>query len=624
MLSRTFWGKNMAVQKHQRRSRKKRRNYFFKKGNAEWQKRSCPGDNPHSEVPGIVRPSLSVFEGISFNSGEDNSRAPMLLRPRKAEKKSEDFNKGIGENVIIRMEKMNELMQIFLDKHDFIKCSKPESKIKTTKRLGLGVVASIECKNCRFKTKEFKLYEEGPNGKCKLNTATALPMLKTKMGPADVRFFLGALNIKPPSTTLLYKILNHAADIATTLNQESMDENQNYVARVQDMKGQGNLVDLEVDTSYNNRIQSGYEAGTMSITPAVECSTGRKLVMALNICNKLSKASLDSPSSSQSYPKDKSIVSSEAFSTVKNIESIHGKNVLTVRSVTSDQSAQIEKAIRDVSVAVSRPIQHYYCFVHRLRTLQKRLISLNLKSFLTGYDSKSFTKQVARAIRSRIYFEIVRLNKTVVNRTSFSTKVKLAVNNVVPCLTGDHTQCSRASVFCRKSVVRRVIKDLPHQEYLVLTPNDQEKLTVEIKKFFDEANTAKIQMLKNTNKAESIHHRCFTVAPKNTSWVRNFAGLCHSAVHCDTHNRGTSTSLLASRLGLSFGRTDPFTKFMSSVDRVCSYDKERQKKYQYKKQRYLCRLRKCNRKLFENSLYTNGQCTTSTQIEHSYAISTCT
>ena len=612
----------MAVQKHQKRGRKKK-NYFLKKGNTQWQRRSCPcpGENPNAEVPGIVRPSLSVFDGICFNPGEDNSRAPMILRPKKTEKESEDYSEGTNENVIIRMDKMNKLIQLFLENHDFIKCSEPESKIKTTKRIGLGVEALMECKKCMFTTEKCKLYEEGPKRKCMLNTATALPMLKTKMGPADVRFLLAALNIKPPSATLLHNILNNAANVATDLNRESMDENQNYVARVQDLKGQGNLVDLEVDTSYNNRMQSGYEAGTMSITPAVECSTGRKLVMALNVCNKLSKASLNSPSSSQSYPKDKSIVSSEAFSTVKNIESIHGNNVLTVRSVTSDQSAQIEKAVRDVSHAISHPIQHYFCFVHRLRTLQKRLISLNLKSFVTGYDSKSFTKQVARAIRSRIYFEIVRLNKTVVNRTSFSSKVKSAVNNVVPCLTGDHTQCSSVSVFCRKSTVSRVLKDLPHQEYLVLTPNDEEKLTVEIRKFFDEANTAKIKMLKNTNKAESVHHRCFTVAPKNTSWVRNFEGLCHSAVHCDTHNRGTSTSLLASRLGLSFGRKDPFSKFMSSVDSTNFYDKERQKSYQYKKQRYLCRLRKCNRKLFQNSLYTNGQCTTSTQIEHNYAIS---
>ena len=37
---------------------------------------------------------------------------------------------------------------------------------------------------------------------------------------------------------------------------------------------------IESDTSYNNRLQAGFEASTMSITPAVEYSTDKKLVLA--------------------------------------------------------------------------------------------------------------------------------------------------------------------------------------------------------------------------------------------------------------------------------------------------------------------------------------------------------
>ena len=121
-----------------------------------------------------------------------------------------------------------------------------------------------------------------------------------------------------------------------------------------------------MDTSDNNRPQNGFEAGTISITPVAECSTSKKLVIGLNICNKLcTKRSCDHTSCDKSYPTDKSMSSSEAFSVAKNLKTIQDNKILTVRSVTTDQSCQVQKVIADTS----REISHYHCFVHRLRNL---------------------------------------------------------------------------------------------------------------------------------------------------------------------------------------------------------------------------------------------------------------
>lgn len=92
-----------------------------------------------------------------------------------------------------------------------------------------------------------------------------------------------------------------------------------------------------MDTSYNNRIQSGMEAGTMSITPVAECCTSRKLVVALNICNKTCtrRGKCDHQGCSKNYATDKSIASSEGYSAKVNLNSYQNENILSIRSVTN-------------------------------------------------------------------------------------------------------------------------------------------------------------------------------------------------------------------------------------------------------------------------------------------------
>jgi hypothetical protein len=56
---------------------------------------------------------------------------------------------------------------------------------------------------------------------------------------------------------------------------------------VNQLLGRGDEVDVERDTSYNNRLQAGFEAATQSFCPVVENNTSRKLVLALQTANKL-------------------------------------------------------------------------------------------------------------------------------------------------------------------------------------------------------------------------------------------------------------------------------------------------------------------------------------------------
>ena len=197
-------------------------------------------------------------------------------------------------------------------------------KLEISKRSNLGACASSRCIQCGYVTDMLSLYDQGQSKNCLMNSALALPMLKTKMGPTDIQFFLACLNVKPPSLETLNKVLSKATKIAKEENERSMIEKQKYVNKVQELKGQGNEVYLQMDKSYNNRMQSGMEAGTMSVTPVAECCTSRKLVLALNVCNKACtrRGECDHQDCTKNYATDKSTASSEAFSAKINMKSI--------------------------------------------------------------------------------------------------------------------------------------------------------------------------------------------------------------------------------------------------------------------------------------------------------------
>lgn len=98
---------------------------------------------------------------------------------------------------------------------------------------------------------------------------------------------MSCLNINPPDSRGLQRKLNQMCDRVEAINEASMVENQQYVRRVNTLRGEGDAVDLETDTSYNNRPQAGFEAATQSFSPMVESSTPRKLVVSLQTANKL-------------------------------------------------------------------------------------------------------------------------------------------------------------------------------------------------------------------------------------------------------------------------------------------------------------------------------------------------
>ena len=71
--------------------------------------------------------------------------------------------------------------------------------------------------------------------------------------------------------------VNKLADHDIKLNEQSMSQNQEYIRTIKRMAGDEPHVNVEIDTSYNNRPQAGFEAGTQSFCPVISQDKRKKL-----------------------------------------------------------------------------------------------------------------------------------------------------------------------------------------------------------------------------------------------------------------------------------------------------------------------------------------------------------
>lgn len=235
-----------------------------------------------------LRPSYEEYWDAVHMSADDDSLRPTKLRPAKsANLRLEEDIISCEENIIVNIQSLGSLLQNSSDHH----CENPAMNFYITKRQGLCITGRAECSYCHFKSTEVKLHttfkkKRGPETGT-LNDGLALALTKSKMGVADARLMMSCLNINPPDSRGLQRKLNQMCDRVEAINEASMVENQQYVRRVNTLRGEGDAVDLETDTSYNNRPQAGFEAATQSFSPMVESSTPRKLVVSLQTANKL-------------------------------------------------------------------------------------------------------------------------------------------------------------------------------------------------------------------------------------------------------------------------------------------------------------------------------------------------
>jgi GTP cyclohydrolase FolE2 len=71
------------------------------------------------------------------------------------------------------------------------------------------------------------------------------------------------------------------------VNKQRMIDNQTYVKHILQLAGKEILVDVEMDSSYNNKPQPGCEAATQTCCPLVEQCTTKKLTINIGYASEM-------------------------------------------------------------------------------------------------------------------------------------------------------------------------------------------------------------------------------------------------------------------------------------------------------------------------------------------------
>ena len=550
---------------------------------------------------------------------------PYKLRPTSEREKRQDGENHTkkDENIIVNVSK---LLPLLTDIHRS-SCKVPKLSMTIEKRLGLCVFVKLRCAVCKYESPVMPLSETvkeenrpGPPSGV-LNSQAILPVMKSKMGVDDLRYVFTCLNIEPPSRSILQKKLNTFSDRMVELGEEQLEENRQFVEEVTRVATGQPFADVSFDVAYSGRPLSGGETAKQSFGGLFEHTTSQKLPLAIAIANKHCRLKNcthkdDQPRCRRTYPADKTIASSERTLLHRVLRKVRP---LPVRSITTDASTQEAKAIRDFYAHEPEKPAHNKCFIHKGRTFEKHVKRLNLKSIPKGNNKTTYKNKLASAIRQRIEAELQNLAKT---RQEFDrTKGVSAINNVVPCFAGDHTDCRVLSTVCKAHHETYTPSHLPHGRDLELKQWDLRTIQDCIERHFNAQALESIPKLFNTNSCESMHSTIFAYAPKTTRYTRNFGGLAHSAVHSRTLGTGKATVKIAARVGVDIEKNAVMQKRLDKIDANRRYHAERKATPQYKLRRYNLRRRQANRQEFAaGSLYSADSAASTSAQDHSYGL----
>lgn len=552
--------------------------YRFKKQNVPWNLGRDTRESRENAIPStytrVPAEDLPVSRTFDFETCHK-------LRPAARQEEKE-----FSENIIASVKSLNMLVTMV---HQHAKmCTKfggnntPKCVIKDSK--GLLVYLSINCKFCQLPsipmTGELK-GEFGPTAS-HLNKQLTLACFKTKAGIEDIRFVLASLDVTPPCASTLYRKCNLTGETVINVNKMAMVENQRLCRKDALEHGKRPEVDVQTDTAFNNRLQGGYEAGTQAFSGVIDYRTG--LVLASDVENKLCrKVDCTHESCKRTLDPTSTISSSERRQFERNLEKIEKEGLVTVSSVTTDASSQLEKVIGEINSAKNASgkatTKHYQCLIHRMRCFYKALKPIKLKS-LRGKGPKG---QFFGTLRRRIYWEVKRGGE---KRTSIE-KIYRACANSIRCMMGVHTKCRKLSKVCRGNL-KHPPRCLPGGRYVTLSDQEALAILAVINNYFSPKCLERLDGRRNTNRCENVHSMIFNYAPKGTTYSRNFGAITHSAIHTKTFGPGRSTMMLAKSMQLlDKDVATPFSTLLKKRDKKANYDARRQQGYKYKTRRYV-------------------------------------
>ena len=131
----------------------------------------------------------------------------------------------------------------------------------------------------------------------------------------------------------------------------------------------------------------------------------------------------------------------------ENFDNINKRGLLKIKSVTTDARAQIHSLCK-YSHETNCDLAHFTCFVHKLWNVQKHIRYTRLTSKLPCFDKEIYSLRLSTAVQGRERSELVNIKRYFKSTRLFVSHSQLAIRNIFPCFSGNHSNCGKYPVVC--------------------------------------------------------------------------------------------------------------------------------------------------------------------------------
>ena len=153
--------------------------------------------------------------------------------------------------------------------HTQLECANLFFEIASESKWGLGWIWTFGCKNCKFKSKPYKLFHEIPSaGKgrrtAEINYGVQTGLYQSPIGNDQARLILTCSGIPPPARSAMYKSCNKVGQKIVDIAEEDMNQRVDQLKNRNKMLGlpESHPINIQMDATYQSRgITSRHKMG---------------------------------------------------------------------------------------------------------------------------------------------------------------------------------------------------------------------------------------------------------------------------------------------------------------------------------------------------------------------------
>lgn len=369
--------------------------------------------------------------------------------------------------------------------------------------------------------------------------------------------------------------------------------------------------------------------GTQAYAPLIENITHKKLPIAFSVASKhcsqaiaLKKKGIvvECPhhdgSCTATWPENAPMSSVESHLASGNAAFL--KHV-KIDKLCTDNDSKIINGTRQVFPEAEK----MDCTVHVSRG-QRRLIyrcpfsEAFYKSYRVGSKS-NVNRIVVNAVAKRCTAELQKARAAVKVDADLLKAINYSKENIVKCLSGNHTKCRHTSFVCKgtRMTTKCILETLPEQRWLVLSEKDKCVMLKLLEYKLCPDMVLRQRDLLNTNKSEATHLRVFKSLPKSNTWVRNYEGRAHSAIHSASGGMTKSLREINEIMGVPMNPQSDIV--LQKIDQRDAYLAGCKKSHRYKVRRKYVSQRKEHLKCAYSAGYKSGMMHPTVRKDHDYS-----